>query len=49
MIGLKRGTVKLIIHQEKWDNEANRTIKELKDYLGKLAIDNKHIWTTAIA
>ena len=49
MIGLKRGTVKLIIHQEKWDNEANRTIKELKDFLGNVAIDIQHIGSTAIA
>ena len=49
MIGLKRGTVKLVTHQDKWDNEAKRTIKELKDLLGDTAIDIQHIESTAIA
>ena len=43
MIGLKTGTVKLVMHQDKWDNEAKRTIKELKDLLGNTAIDIQHI------
>ena len=49
MIGLKTGTVKLVMHQDKWDNEAKRTIKELKDLLGNTAIDIQHIGSTAIA
>ena len=41
MIGLKTGTVKLVMHQDNWYNEAKRTIKELKDLLGNTAIDIK--------
>ena len=49
MIGLKTGTVKLVTHQDEWDNEAKRTIKELKDILGNTAIDIQHIGSTAVA
>jgi hypothetical protein len=49
MIGLKRGTVKLVTHQDEWENEAKRTIKELKDHLGNIAIDIQHVGSTAIA
>ncbi len=49
MIGLKRGSVKLVTHQDQWNNEAKRTIKELKDLLGNTAIDIQHIGSTAIA
>ena len=49
MIGLKTGTVKLVMHQDNWYNEAKRTIKELKDLLGNTAIDIQHIGSTAIA
>lgn len=49
MIGLKRDTVKLVMHQDEWDNEAKRTIKELKDLLGNTAIDIQHIGSTSVA
>lgn len=49
MIGLKKGTVKLVTHQDEWDNEAKRTIKELKGLLGNIAIDIQHIGSTSIA
>lgn len=49
MIGLKRGTVKLITHQDEWDKEAKRTIEELKCLLGDIAIDIQHIGSTAIS
>lgn len=49
MIGLKRGTVKRITHQDEWDNEAKQTIKELKHLLGNTAIDIQHIGSTAVS
>ena len=49
MIGLKRGTVKLIAHQDEWEKEAKRTIEELKCVLGDTAIDIQHIGSTAIS
>ncbi len=49
MIGLKRGTVKQIAHQNEWDREAKRTIEELKRFLGNTAIDIQHIGSTAIS
>ena len=48
MIGLKRGTVRLVVHQDEWINEAENTIKELKSLLGDTAIDIQHIGSTAI-
>ena len=48
MIGLKRGTVRLVVHQDDWINEAENTIKELKSLLGDTAIDIQHIGSTAI-
>lgn len=49
MIGLKRGTVKLIAHQDEWNKSAERTIEELKHCLGNTAIDIQHIGSTAIS
>lgn len=49
MIGLKKGTVKLIAHQDEWDIEAKRTIEELKHLLNNTAIDIQHIGSTAIS
>lgn len=48
MIGLKRGTVQLMIHQAEWITEAENTIKELKCLFGDTAIDVQHIGSTAI-
>ena len=47
-LGVKRGTVKLIAHQDEWHKEADRTIKELKHLFGNTAIDIQHIGSTAI-
>ena len=49
MIGLKRGVVKLIAHQDGWHKEAEQTIEELKRLLGNIAIDIQHIGSTAIS
>ncbi|MGI6076278.1 MAG: GrpB family protein [Pyramidobacter sp.] len=49
MIGLKKGIVKLVTHQDEWEKEAKRTIEELKHLLGNTAIDIQHIGSTAIS
>ena len=49
MIGLKRGTVRLIDHQDEWIYEAENTIGELKKLMGTAAIDIRHIGSTAIS
>lgn len=48
MTGLKRGTVRLMVHQDEWIYEAENTIRELKELLGAAAIDIQHIGSTAI-
>ena len=49
MIGLKRGTVKLIAHQDEWLKEAEKTIEELEYLLSNTAVDIQHIGSTAIS
>lgn len=48
MIGLKRGTVTLSPHQKEWQENAENTIRLLKQLLGDTAIDIEHIGSTAI-
>ena len=48
MIGLKRGSVKLISHQEEWDKNAENVILELKQLFGNAAVDIQHVGSTAI-
>lgn len=48
MLGLKRGTVRLMEHQDEWINEAENIIQELKGLLGDAAVDIQHIGSTAI-
>lgn len=48
MIGLKRGTVKLVPHQEEWSKNAKNIIRLLKQLLGDTAIDIQHIGSTAV-
>jgi len=49
MIGLKRGTVMLFPHDEAWKNEAELTIKCLRNVLGSAALDIRHVGSTSIA
>ena len=49
MIGLKRGSVKLISHQEEWNKNAEKVILKLKQLLGDAAVDIQHVGSTAIA
>lgn len=49
MIGLKRGTVKLMPHQAQWDKKAQDVIEVLKQILNDTAIDIQHIGSTAIS
>ena len=48
MIGLKRNTVTLEMHQPEWDAKAAETIAMLKEILGPVAIDIQHIGSTSI-
>lgn len=48
MLGLKRGTVKLLSHQVEWETEANNTILELQSIFGSIAKDIQHIGSTSI-
>jgi len=48
MVGLKRGMVELMPHQEEWDKNAENIIYVLKQLLGNTAIDIQHIGSTAI-
>ncbi|MEZ4813098.1 MAG: GrpB family protein [Caldisericia bacterium] len=48
MIGLKKGIVELVFHQEGWHWIAQNTISELKGMLGDMAIDVQHIGSTSI-
>lgn len=49
MIGLKRGSVRLEMHQSGWEKEAEKTIAELKGILGNIAADIQHIGSTAVS
>ena len=48
MIGLKRGTVELMPHQKEWVENAESTIRLLKEILGDTAVDIQHVGSTAI-
>ena len=48
MLGLKRGTVMLCPHEAAWEREAERTIAQLKEILGTVALDAAHVGSTAI-
>jgi len=48
MIGLKRGTVKLLNHEKEWEIEAQRTICRLKKIFGSVARDIQHVGSTSI-
>ncbi len=48
MIGLKRGTVALVPHQEEWEENAENTVRLLKQLLGDTALDIQHVGSTAI-
>ena len=48
MIGLKRGSVKLLFHQEEWNKNAENVILKLKQLLGYVAVDVQHVGSTAI-
>ena len=43
MIGLKRGSVALLSHQEEWDRSAENVILELKQLFGNAAVDIQHV------
>lgn len=49
IIGLKRGTVQIVPHQEAWTAAAEKIIVQLKEIFGEAALDIQHIGSTAIA
>lgn len=48
MIGLKRGTVALMPHQEEWIQNAESIMEVLRQLLESVAVDIQHIGSTAI-
>lgn len=48
MIGLKRGTVKLVEHNPEWKQNFAKEEKEIRDVLGQDCIDVQHVGSTAI-
>lgn len=48
MIGLKKGTVKLVPHEKEWDANAESIIKLLKHLLGDTVLDIQHIGSTSV-
>ncbi len=48
MIGLKRGTVKLVPHQASWARYFRKEAEAIRDRLGPTVVDVQHIGSTAI-
>lgn len=48
MIGLKRGTVKLVPHDKKWNVAFEREKNKLMAKVGSIVVDIQHIGSTAI-
>lgn len=48
MIGLKRGTVRLLRHTPEWHKNFEREAKKLRRVLGRDALDVQHVGSTAI-
>lgn len=48
MIGLKRGIVELMPHQDGWYDIAQKTIDDMKLMLGNIAVDIQHVGSTSI-
>ena len=48
MLGLKRGCVALLHHDPEWKREGERTVAELREILGNIAIDVRHVGSTSI-
>lgn len=48
MIGLKRGTVKLVKHDTKWQTSFESEAKKIKNIFGEDALDVQHVGSTAI-
>ncbi|MBI4090060.1 MAG: GrpB family protein, partial [Candidatus Kerfeldbacteria bacterium] len=48
MIGLKRGTVRLLKHSAAWDRSFKQEKRKLKKVFGKEAVDVQHVGSTAI-
>jgi len=49
MIGLKRGTVKLLKHNPRWDASFEQEKKKLKKIFGRDVLDIQHVGSTSIS
>ncbi len=48
MLGLERGTVKLLPHDPAWEAEGKRTVEVLRGIFGEAAVDIRHVGSTAV-
>lgn len=48
MLGLKRGTVKLVEYNPKWKQGFSREAEKIRDVLGQDCVDVQHVGSTAI-
>ncbi|MDD5071129.1 MAG: GrpB family protein [Patescibacteria group bacterium] len=48
MIGLKRGTVRLVIHNLKWSQSFEREKKKIKKIFSRKALDIQHVGSTSV-
>lgn len=49
MLGLKRGTVALLPHEQEWEEQGQQVVALLRDALGDAARDIQHVGSTSIA
>ena len=48
MLGLQRGIVQLVDHDETWSSVASETIEKLKTVLGPIMVSAEHVGSTSI-
>ena len=47
-LGLARGTVSVVPHNDEWEVTGRKTIAKLKELLGDTAVDIQHVGSTSI-
>jgi len=47
-LGLARGTVSVVPHNDEWETAGRKTIAKLKELLGDTAVDIQHVGSTSI-
>ncbi len=48
ILGLKRGCVEIVSHQDEWHTTAQVTINLLDELLGNIAVEIEHVGSTAV-